>query len=373
MKNPELLTRLSLPDRPYPLNAETLQKAEYHFYGHAGWWPVRHAELSEYFLGPTQAEIFDGLTDLKERRGVLSRIQEASEKHLSGKPVKFWNYAEDQLTRRQNLSALQQQVISRMVEIFQYPFVQELQDKDEMGTFDDPTNANAKQRERKQNNPPKPSGDYFRARGMQILGASAEGVRLYMHNQRNSRIFQDFDDPLRSAKRRLLASSRPSRTGDERFHLLDRDLQTGTKCPRLSANRHGQIQSVRPGISRRRMVFRVVHETCDPGCPGAEIVQAVDYLKKIPETDPLSPNTKWLIKEWDAPAVEPPPSAESNSESPPVVPDKIEPKTSEAGEAKPEPEQDPKNAEQNSTEEKIPAANQAETSPSVPKTPEEKP
>jgi hypothetical protein len=104
-----------------------------------------------------------------------------------------------------------------------------------------------------------------------------------------------------------------------------------------------------------------------------KFAQAVDYLKKIPETDPLSPNAKWLIKEWDAPAVEPPPSAEPNSESSPVVPDKSEPKASEAGEAKPEPEQDPKNAEQNSTEEKIPAANPAEASPSDPNPPEEKP
>jgi len=298
MEAPELLERLSTPDHPYPLNAQTLPKAEFLFYGHSSWWAPRLLELSDHFVGPTQSEIFDGLTDVKGRRGILSRMQEVSGKLPEGTQLKFWNYAELQLTGRDNLNSLQQQVITRLVDLYQFPFVRELSDKnDSMGTFDDPTNQAAKQRQPQRPNPLKPSGDYFRARGLQILGDRVEGVRVYMNNQRNSRFFLDIDDPAALSNPNFIhiRNSHERVMSDGTYWIGLCKLETkATDALRIAQDKFNQyVREYPEGMWASSAWYQLAVHAAQQG----ESSKAIEDLSKISETDPMMPMARWFIKE----------------------------------------------------------------------------
>lgn len=356
--NPEILKRLGTPERPFVLNAENLPQAEYAFYGHSGWWAPRQLELAEHFVGPTQAEIYDGLTDLRERKGLLTRLQGIASKLPEGVSLKFWDYAERQGNARDNMNSLQQQVITRMIEVYSYPLVQQIEGNDSLGTFDDPTNSNRNQNKPKA--PPKMemSGDYFQARGWQILGAPVESVKVYMHNQRNSRLILDVDDP------RITASENFQRIRDLHARVMnDATYWTGIckleqKSPdsnRIAQDKFNQyVREYPEGTWRTSSLYHLALLAAGENKKD----QAVELLAKIPEGDPLRDAANWFVREFGGGKSDPAKPAESTPEpvteekkpegpvsestTPPEEKPAEEKPAEEKPESQPEPQPDPK-------------------------------
>ncbi|MCA9094610.1 MAG: hypothetical protein KDA68_14080 [Planctomycetaceae bacterium] len=354
LETPAVLDRLSTPDHPYPLNADTLPKAEFSFYGHSSWWAPRLLELSDHFVGPTQSEIFDGLTDVKGRRGLLSRMQDVNGKLPKGTELKFWNYAELQLTGRDNLNSLQQQVITRLVDLYQFPFVREISEKnDSMGTFDDPTNQAAKRRQPQRPNPLKPSGDYYRARGLQVLGDRIESVRVYMNNQRNSRVFLDVDDPAALSNPNFIhiRNSHEQVMSDGAYWIGICKLETtAPDSLRIALDKFNQyVREYPEGMWASSAWYQLAVHAAQQG----ESSKALEDLAKIPETDPMMPMARWFIRELGGTpgeaAGEKPAATEEKPEEP-----KTEEKKSESEEKKAEPEEKKTEDEPKSDEDKQP-------------------
>lgn len=369
LAKPETLSRLHSKDHPHPLNAETLPKTQLYLYGTSSWWAPRLFELSEHFIGGTQSEVYDGLTDLNERRGLLTRLKAYADPSISGAGFKVWGYPEQQLKGQENLNSLQQQVMTRTAELYRLPWVKRITGGDAFGTFDDPTNRNSQKKA--QQVTMEPSGEYYRGRSEQILGDYPSAVRTLMNNQRNSRVFQDVDDP------RLIQQAEFSRMRQSHLRVMNDATYWTAVCKleqrtpesiRIAQDKFNQyVREYSEGNWASSSHYQLALLFAREG----KIPEAVEHLKKIPASDLLAPSAAWLIAELGG--AEPEQKDKAAEASPPVEPTKPEAPSDENPEkptVKPQetekPKEEAKSPPEGSEKEPAPSASEAKEEPAKP-------
>ncbi len=103
IQNDAILRNLDLPDRPYPLSADSLKQIRISVIGNSCFWAPRMQRIQSQLSGVLSVVAFDGFEDTDFGKGLLSRMNDFKDGLSTSAELAIWRFPEERLDSYANL------------------------------------------------------------------------------------------------------------------------------------------------------------------------------------------------------------------------------------------------------------------------------
>jgi len=269
-EKPELLRQLDISaDKPYPLTVEHVTNPRVQVVASASLCSQRMQALQSAFTGDRSMVVCDPLIGSE---GAFERVTRFGKNLWTPEQVSMWQYPDEQLAGRQNLSAQQRQTMQRLNDSWNAPLT------------------------RSRNNPQQlvPTRIAYRARIAQARGKYEDAVKSYLVVQLDCK--HVLSPQVRGGIDPRIVHMHEQANDDARFWIgLCKFEQGGSGGVRVAADKCRQYLEGYPEgswrVSARYVLARCLAEQ-------REYAQAAEQLAGIPEDNPQRFGFHWLIRNW---------------------------------------------------------------------------
>jgi hypothetical protein len=283
--DPSLLERLDVAaDRPYPFRVEDLQQLRVLLVGDVSFWAPRMNRLQSALIGDRSVVVYDGLEDVSEVSGLLSRVVQAGSPHWQIDDVALWLYPEQQLETHEHMEDGQRQHYLELQRVFGMPTpIVDIEEGSLELTFGPPQRLHLKTRTQQLiGDYAGAIGEYLKIRAYELLPPISGGA-AYIHTEAKPILRVKMPRELRELHEQAAHDS---------YYWMGVCQFEQDKFAMAIKSLTGYLDRFPRGRWTTSCRYLLAVAYSDNG----DYAQAIEHLKRVPQDDPQYAGIQLLLK-----------------------------------------------------------------------------